>query len=111
MQICMKLKSEQIAKLSADIEAQRSHLGLSYADIARRSGVDPGQVSRICRGEIKTLSANVMQICTILNVRTDIGASSSANRLSDAILAIWDGTADDAERLANLLAAIGQVRT
>ncbi|MDH4990687.1 helix-turn-helix transcriptional regulator [Aquamicrobium lusatiense] len=106
----MKLKPEQIAKLSADMEAQRSRLGLTYAEIARKSDIDPGQVSRICRGEIKRLSANVMQICTILSVRMDVGVSSSANRLNEAILAIWDGTPEDAERLANLLAAVQQVR-
>lgn len=92
------------------MEAQRSRVGLSYADIARRSGVNPGQVSRICRGSFRTRSANVVQICTVLGIANGEADQSSADRLRDAVLDIWDGSVEDAERLANLLAAVRMLR-
>lgn len=43
--------------------------GMTYADISRASGVDPSQVGRICKGDFKTFSGNLVQICRVLKVR------------------------------------------
>lgn len=106
----MKLKPRDIETLASRIEARRVALGYNYSDIARLSGVNQGQVSRICRGQFKTRSSNVMQICMILRVETGAVEPPDLVRLRDAVLDLWDGSSVDADRIARLLGAVGDVR-
>lgn len=85
---------------------------MSYADIGRLSGVHSSQVSRICRGEFRTLSSNVMQICKALNVdetgRFEIAADQQ--RLEAGVIAVWDRTPQDARRILRFLRQLGELR-
>lgn len=69
MQIYMKPSRQERADLLKRIVAAQSRAGLSYADIASGAGVDPSQVSRICRGQFTTLGGAVMKICMFLDVQ------------------------------------------
>lgn len=115
MQIYMKLNVDQVKKLSDRLEKKRRELGLSYTKIAINIDVDQSQVSRICRGEFKTYSSHVMQICILLGIEA-VGRShmiskvDDAKRLRKAVEQFWDGSSEDAERLLKLLQAIGEFR-
>lgn len=106
----MKLKPKDIEALANRIESKRVSLGFNYSDIARISGVNQGQVSRICRGLFKTNSGNVMQICISLGVDVTQEGSSDLIRLRNAVLDLWDGTPVDADRITRLLGIVGEVR-
>lgn len=111
MQISMKLKREDIQSISEQLQSKRRLLHMNYSDIARVSGVDQGQVSRICRGQFKTRSANVMQISKTLGVIiTGDDEAPEAVRLRQAVMELWDGTSADADRITRLLSAVGDVR-
>lgn len=65
----MKPTSKQISVLQTRIAKRMANDPMSYADIARATGVDPSQVGRICKGDFKTFSDNLVQICRILKVK------------------------------------------
>ena len=106
----MKLKPKDIEALANRIESKRMALGFNYSDVARITGVNQGQVSRICRGLFKTTGGNVMQICMSLGVDLTQEGSSDLVRLRDAVLDLWDGTSVDADRITRLLGIVGEVR-
>lgn len=110
MQISMKLKPKDIESIASRIEAKRIALGYTYSDIARVTEVSQGQVSRICRGQFKTNSGNVMQICMILGVETEVHQPPDLVRITDAVLDLWDGTTADADRITRLLGVVSEVR-
>jgi len=69
MLICMKPTSKQISMLQTRIAKRMADNPVSYADISRATGVDPSQVSRICKGDFRTFSDNLVQICRVLKVK------------------------------------------
>lgn len=113
MLICMKLTGKQLGDLHTEIVRAQAEKGLSQADIARISRVHPSQVARICSGQFKTISHNVMQICKALGVGSReqdadefapewTAAKSSMRRL-------WDETPEGALAIAKLLNAIADL--
>jgi len=115
MQICMKLTSDARRKLAAEIQTRISESGVKQAEIALNTAVNIGQVSRICRGQFKTASHNLMQICNFLNVKfDDLGKPDDGvvhrKRLERSVLTIWDQTPEDAERIVRLLNQIAALR-
>ena len=116
MQICMKSTPVELKVLKSRIAKAATKEGLSYAKISKICGVHSSQVSRICRGEFRTISQNVLQVCSVLNLsvplpiidtQTDRGwrqVEASARRL-------WEASDRDSDRVAGLLEVIGAFRT
>lgn len=117
MQICMKLSPETTRKLKVDIAAKHAECGLSYSEIGRISQVHTSQVSRICRGKFSTLSHNVVQVCKALGLPMETAAVTArgedayARELTSKVLALWDRTPADAERLSRLLGQLAELRS
>lgn len=101
-----------------------SRSGISQAELASASGVDPSQVCRILAGEFVTFAGAVVRICKVLNITPDAeppktGATtrtgpSAARRASwskveRAIRKLWDETPEGADRLVRVLDAIAAV--
>lgn len=121
----MKPEARIVDVVSAAMRSRRDELGLRNADIGRDCAVDPSQVSRILSGNFRTLSHNVMQICTILGVEIasepiDVpepdanqraAEDGSRARLQAEILKIWDRTPADAERLVAFLKQLATLRS
>jgi transcriptional regulator with XRE-family HTH domain len=116
MQICMKMDRISSAKLTAQISAAYSRRGLSFSEIGRACGVHSSQVSRICRGEFKTLSYNVVQVCKVLGLELETlkveepALSALRQRLERSVLEVWDETPEDAERIAAFLRQLLDLR-
>lgn len=125
----MKPRLEQIDALGSVLRERREVLGLSVTEIGRSSGVHASQVGRILAGQFRTISNNVVQICTVLGVSPASAASSdstcgkkprnrcassptdeAAERLQRQILVVWDRTPDDAERLTTFLRQLAGLR-
>lgn len=103
-----KLSREDLAnRLAAAVASS----GLSYAEIGRKCGVDGSQVSRICRGDFKTLSNNVMQICTFLRIGVSTPTPAGGfEELQAALSRLWNGTSEDAQRVAAVLDGLSALR-
>jgi transcriptional regulator with XRE-family HTH domain len=116
MQICMKLTPKARRNLSDAIAERQRELGLSHSQIAENTTVDPSQVSRICRGQFKIASANLMQICAFLGVSgielllQQQVTGDHRHRLERGIVAIWDRTPEDAQRILKLLRHLAEFR-
>lgn len=103
--------------LAGLLEAARQEKGLSFSALATLAGVDSGQACRICNGQFRTLSHNVVRICNVLNVRPpeeDVRSSlssgdSNRERLIAELFATWDHTTAGAEHLVDLLSAVRRI--
>jgi len=116
MLICMKPNDKQISNLRQRISRAHSKSGLSQADLGRIANVHASQVSRICAGEFKTLSANVVQICMILKVKVprldeEEKMDKEWAKAHASLRRIWDQTPEGAATIRRLLDAIADLRT
>jgi transcriptional regulator with XRE-family HTH domain len=114
MQICMKLDALSSETLKARIRERGKNQ--SYSEIGEAAGVHPSQVSRICRGEFRTLSHNVVQVCKALGIemqtvrlKTPV-KEALTKRLERSVLDVWDQTPADAERLVRFLSYLAELR-
>ncbi|MBX9910290.1 MAG: helix-turn-helix transcriptional regulator [Beijerinckiaceae bacterium] len=112
----MKIDDKTRGELVAEIQQRAADLGLSYSDIGRSANVDVSQVSRVCRGQFKTVSQNVVQICKALGLRMEApqeGVPTSDphfQRLQKGLYKLWDQTPEDADRLFQLLMQLAEIR-
>lgn len=117
----MKLSVKERNDLRRRIIAARAASTLRNIEIARATGVDAGQASKIARGEFSTLSDSVVKICNVLGVdllsgkdaSPDAAAAAGAdarraaawNRLETSVRRAWDETPDGADRLIRIVDA------
>lgn len=116
MLICMKPNDKQIKDLHERISRARSRSNLTQADLSKMSNVHASQISRICAGQFKTFSNNVVQICKVLKVKVprleeeeDMDAEWAKAYAS--LRRIWDETAEGAATIRRVLDAIADLRT
>jgi transcriptional regulator with XRE-family HTH domain len=105
MQICMKLNENDAIAFGLRLITARQERGWSIATLARRSGVEASQVSKICAGKFRFLNASVMQICTTLDVYPEPKAERQGGdrRVTDEVAAAWAAARPHAVLLADLL--------
>ena len=112
MQICMKLNENDAIAFGLRLVAARKERGWSVATLARESGVEPSQVSKICAGKFRFLNASVMQICTTLNVYPASKAElqQGDRSMTVEVAAAWAAARPHAALLADLLDKLVQSR-
>jgi transcriptional regulator with XRE-family HTH domain len=111
----MKPSSKQICDLQARISRARTKRNLSYADLAKVAHVHASQVSRICAGDFKTFSNNVVQICKALKVKVprleeEDNVDTEWAKAHASLRRIWDETPEGAATITRLLDAIADLR-
>jgi transcriptional regulator with XRE-family HTH domain len=107
----MKLNGAEIADLRLRLRFALKKQRLTAAEVGRLAGVHPSQVGRICRGEFRTMSHNVVEVCRVLGL--DPRAPRPASK-SDAAWAqvernlreLWEESPDRARRMAKLMEAM-----
>lgn len=111
----MKPSEREIGELKERISAQCKLRGLRYAEIGRLARVHPSQVWRICAGEFRTVSNNVVQVCKVLGVEVetvkgpDRDGDDSWDRLEGSLRNLWDRTPEGARRLKRILDAMAKL--
>lgn len=131
MQISMKPTRKERIDLERRIRQARKRSRLTNAALAELAKVDPSQVSRICRGDFRTISDSVVRICTALKVpiaarpassggrgpfqpdaasAAEIRSDAAWARLEKSVRKVWDRTPQGADRLARVLEAVAEVR-
>ncbi|MCA6108972.1 helix-turn-helix domain-containing protein [Bradyrhizobium cenepequi] len=111
----MKLTSEERRALLASLRQRINQRSWTTTDLARNTGVHQSQVSRIIRGDFKTLSSNVLQICITLGVEIDARREGDQDeddrrQIASSAMAIWNGTHQDAGIVVSLLLEIAKLR-
>lgn len=113
----MKATAIQLDSLRTRIATARAADASTDALIGEISGVHPSQVGRICRGEFKTISHNVVQVCKALGLKMESAALREAGddlgwlKLESSLRNLWDETPEGADRIARVLQTIGALRS
>jgi hypothetical protein len=109
--LAMRLTSKEAEILGRTLQDALLKKGVCAAFAATSSGVHPSRLSRILKGNFRTMNPNVVQICNFLNVSLagEISRDPAA-RVSASALKLWDGSPEDADRLVSLFNQIAEVR-
>jgi len=107
----MKLSRVEIEDVRRRLRSALKKQRLTVSEIGRLAGVHPSQVGRICRGEFRTMSHNVVEVCRVLGL--DPAAAQPATE-SDAAWALlernlrklWEDSPDRAKQMAKLMEAM-----
>ena len=116
MQICMKATPKQLADLKGQIAKAVAVSELTRSEISEKSQVHASQVSRICRGQFKTISHHVVQVCRELGIKLETPSTAATkedaswSRLQASVRSIWDKTPEGAAKLVRVLDTIGQLK-
>lgn len=110
----MKPTSKQLSVLQRRIASKYSASGRSNAEIGRLASVHPSQVGRICAGDFKTVSANVVQVCRVLGVKVPKMVESAKidpewAKTNASLRRIWDHTPQGAATIRRVLDAIADL--
>ena len=115
MQIFMKMTSQGKNLFLADFRRHMSARRWTLSKLAKNTGIDQGQISRIAAGSFKMFASNIMTICIELGM--DPIAYFGATKADDdrkaivaSVMSIWDGTHHDAELIVSLLREIAKLR-
>jgi len=112
MLISMKPTIKQLSAVKHHLVQKHRLSELSSAEISRISGVHQSQVGRICGGQFKTFSYNVVQICKVLEValpRTTtpiVDDDPSWAEVQYSIRKLWDETPEGAKAIAKMIDAV-----
>lgn len=112
----MKATAAELASLRRKLAAARRRDLRTDTEIGGLAKVHPSQVGRICRGEFKTVSYNVVQVCKELGLKLETVATQAGKRdaawakLTVRVEQLWDKTPEDAERIARLLDTVAALR-
>ncbi len=107
----MKLSRADIEETRRQLRSAVKNQQLTVAEIGRLAGVHPSQVGRICRGEFRTMSHNVVEVCRVLGL--DAVAARPATEMDAAwaqlqrdLMKLWEDDPDRAMKMARLLDAM-----
>lgn len=105
MQICMKFNENDAIALGLRLISARQERGWSVAMLARVSGIEASQVSKICAGKFRFLNASVLQICTTLDVMPsgEAGSQRVDRQAADEVAAAWAAARPHTILLSQLL--------
>jgi transcriptional regulator with XRE-family HTH domain len=114
MQICMKLSRTEIDEVRRRLRSAVKKQRLTATEIGRLAGVHPSQVGRICRGEFRTMSYNVMQVCRVLGLEPAAARPATERDAAWAALEkdlgkLWEESPDRARRMAKLMEAMAKL--
>jgi len=111
MLICMKLSREDIEDVRRRLRSALKKQRLTVTEIGRLAGVHPSQVGRICRGEFRTMSHNVVEVCRVLGLDPAVAKPATESdaawaRLESNLRDLWEDSPDRARRMAKLMEAM-----
>jgi transcriptional regulator with XRE-family HTH domain len=114
MLICMKLSRVEIEDVRKRLRSALKKQHLTVTEIGGLAGVHPSQVGRICRGEFRTMSHNVVQVCRVLGLDPTVARPATESDAAWALLErnlrkLWEVSPDRAKQMARLLEAMAKL--
>ena len=111
MQILLEVK-EDWQTLIEDLARRVTARRLTQQEIAKATGVDQSQVSRILAGEAKRPSRNVARLCSYAKgLQAPSTGKSGRAQIDRAIDQLWDGSPRHASAIAGVLVSIAHAQT
>ena len=107
----MKLSRVEIEDVRRRLRSALKKQRLTVSEVGRLAGVHPSQVGRICRGEFRTMSHNVVQVCRVLGLEPTVAKPATESDAAWALLErnlqkLWEDSPDRAKQMARLMEAI-----
>lgn len=111
----MKATENELQDLKARIVYAHERGQLNYSEIGKKCGVHSSQVSRICRGNFKTISYNVVQVCKELGLEMTVVACDGKqdagwSKVEASARRLWEKSDKNANQIAKLFNVIGGLR-
>lgn len=110
--IILCMKDNEITHYAPRIASIAKALGITQEDISEATGVSQSQVSRALSGRGKRQSKAFVEICNYVNSqKTGINPElvRKNDELINAIAKVWDGSARQAQALANIIQSLGGI--
>jgi hypothetical protein len=106
-------KEKNLTVIAKEVEAFMLSQGFrTQTELARVSGVHQPTISRLLRGELRRVATEVRSLCEYANISVFADRNPSENAvLMAALRDVWDGTDDDAARIANVLRSVAAMRS
>ncbi len=107
------MKNEKtLATIAAEVESfMRTHGFHTQTALSQASGVHQPTISRLLRGELRRIATEVIALCDYANICIYTDINPSGNRvLMSALQEVWDGSDDDADRIADVLRSLAAMR-
>ncbi len=110
----MKLSRVEIEDVRKRLRSALKKQRLTVTEIGRLAGVHPSQAGRICRGEFRTMSYNVVQVCRVLGLDPAVAKPATQSdaawaQLERNLRKLWDLSPDRAKQMARLLEAMARL--
>ena len=111
MLICMKLSRAEIEQVTQRLRSALEKQRLTVTEVGRLARVHPSQVGRICRGEFRTMSYNVMEVCRVLGLDPASDKPATKGDTTWAMLErdlseLWEESPERARQLARAMDAM-----
>lgn len=84
---------------------------LTQTELSKVSGVHQPTISRLLHGELRRIGKEVKRLCDYANISIyeDVDPSSNATLMA-ALREVWDGSDEDALRIASVLHSVAAMR-
>lgn len=110
----MKATEKELRHLKQRIANASAEKGLTRSYLGKISGVHASQASRICRGDFKTISHNVVQVCMALGLKVTVVEEGSPpdsdwSKIQASARRLWEKSDKNADQISKLLEAIGDL--
>jgi len=107
----MKLSRVEIEDVRRRLRSALKKQRLTVSEVGRLAGVHPSQVGRICRGEFRTMSHNVVQVCRVLGLEPTVAKPATESDAAWALLErnlqkLWEVSPDRAKQMARVMESI-----
>ena len=106
-------KAIDISRLKKILAESSNSVEFDSREIAQKCGVHQSQISRILRGKFQRVSPNVLALCESMGIspplRKPMRSASVPEVIQRAVYEIWDGSTDQAARIASLISIAGKV--
>jgi transcriptional regulator with XRE-family HTH domain len=106
----MKLSRVEIEDVRRRLRSALKKQRLTVTEIGRLAGVHPSQVGRICGGEFRTMSHNVVEVCRVLGLDPAAKPASKSDAawalLERDLQKLWEVSPDRARQMARLMEAM-----
>ena len=110
----MKLSRVEIEDVRRRLRSALKKQQLTVTEIGRLAGVHPSQAGRICRGEFRTMSHNVVQVCRVLGLDPAVAKPATESDAAWALLEqnlrkLWEESPNRAKQMARLMETMAKL--
>lgn len=106
-------RKKKLATIAKEVEAFMKANGFhTQSALSKASGVHQPTISRLLRGELRRIASEVKLLCDYANISIYTNQTPGENAvLMTALQDVWDGTDEDAARIANVLRSVAAMRS